>query len=248
MFDLVDIHYHGLPYIDDGARDEATMKSMLDMAYADGIKTICFTPHFKTYEFKSSDDVKEYLTRAEYSFTLAKEYASEKYPDMELYLGNEIMYHNEIISSLLDFDCKSLNGSNYILVEFQPTVTCYDLENAVLKILRKGFIPIIAHIERYSALIKKPSLVSDLRNAGALMQVNARGITSLRIGKIARFLRLLLKNRQVDIVATDSHDNSVFSPNLSKSMTYVIKHYGEKYAKRIFFENPMMALKNEKNY
>ncbi len=248
MFDLVDIHCHALSRVDDGARDELTMKAMLDTAYKDGIKIICFTPHFKTYEFRDNDDIADYHKQINESFDIAKQYASEKYPDMALYLGNEIMYHNEIISSLSSLDCKSLNEGSYILVEFQPSVTCYDIELAISKILRKGYRPIIAHIERYSALIKKPELVSELRSMGALMQINSRGITSFKFGKIARFIRGLLKKKQVDIVATDSHDNSFFSPNLSKSMSYVSKHFGEKYAEKIFSKNALMVLSNEKIY
>ena len=246
MFDLVDIHCHALCDVDDGARNETVMKAMIDIAYRDGIKTICFTPHFKTYEFRDNDDIDDYHKRIDKSFETAQQYALEKYPDMMLYLGNEIMYHNEIISSLSSLDCKSLNGSAYILVEFQPSVTCYDIESAILKILRRGYIPVIAHIERYSALIKKPELVVDLRNMGALMQINSRSITKFKIGKIARFIRGLLKRKQVDIVATDSHDDSFFVPNLSKSMMFVSKHYGESYAEKIFCKNALKVVSNKK--
>ena len=246
MFDLVDIHCHALSNVDDGASDEGVMKAMLDAAYNDGIRTVCFTPHFKTYEFRDIEDIKSYNSLINDNFEIAKAYVNEKYPDMMLFLGNEIMYHNEIFESLKLQECRSLNQSSYVLIEFQPSASAYDIENAVSRVLRKGYRPVIAHIERYSALVKNPNLVGELRDMGALMQVNSRGILKFKLGKIARFLKLILKKKQVDIIASDAHDNSVFSPILSKTMQFVAKHYGDKYAERIFNKNPLAVLNNEK--
>lgn len=246
MFDLVDIHCHTLSSIDDGAGDDGTMKAMLDVAYSDGIRAICFTPHFKTYEFRDNDDMEVYQGLINHSFELANAYTREKYPDMMLFLGNEIMYHDEIFNSLASKSCRSLNDSSYVLIEFQPSVSSFDIENAIIRILRKGYRPVIAHIERYNALIKKPELIFELRNMGALMQVNARGILKFKLGKVARFIKAVLKNKQVDIVASDAHDNMVFTQNLSKAMLFVAKHYGERYAEKIFSKNPISILNNEK--
>lgn len=246
LFDLVDIHCHTLFSVDDGATDENTMKSMLDTAYSDGIRAICFTPHFKTYEFDDDSEFEDYRKRIDDSFSVADLYVKEKYPDMTLYLGNEIMYHNEILDSLKAKNCTSLNGSSYALVEFQPSTSAFEIEAAILRILRTGYRPIIAHIERYNALIKKPSLVSELRNMGALMQVNARAILRFKFGKISKFIKQVLKNKQVDIVASDAHDNTVFTQQLSKSMLFVSKRYGESYAKKIFSTVPKAILNNEK--
>lgn len=245
MFDLIDLHCHALSNVDDGARDEETMKSMLDTAYSDGVKTICFTPHFKTYEFRNLDEIKDYQKAILDSFSLATSYAKEKYPDMKLFLGNEIMYHSEMVESLRDNLCRSLNGSSYILVEFHPSTSSFDIEKTISRLLRKGYRPILAHIERYSALLKKPELVSELRDMGALMQVNARGILKFKLGKVARFIKSTLKKKLVDIVASDAHDNSIFAPHLSRTMSFVAKHYGEKYAEKIFSKNPKAVLQNE---
>ena len=246
MFDLIDIHCHTLFNVDDGAINEDTMKSMLDTAYSDGIKAICFTPHFKIYEFDDDKDIEIYHSHINDSFNFAISYTKEKYPDMELFLGNEIMYHNEILDSIKNKHCMSLNNSSFVLVEFQPTISAFELENAVLRILRAGYKPIIAHIERYNALIKKNELVSELRNMGALTQVNARSILKFKFGKIARFIKRVLKEKQVDIVASDAHDNVVFTQQLSKAMLYVSKNYGEKFANKIFSSTQKSILNNKK--
>ena len=45
--EFTDIHAHLLFGVDDGAKDEATMRAMLDAAYQDGVRTLCATPHFQ---------------------------------------------------------------------------------------------------------------------------------------------------------------------------------------------------------
>ena len=81
---------------------------------------------------------------------------------------------------------------------------------------------------------------------GALTQVNARAILRLKLGKIAKFIKMVLKIKLVDVVASDAHDNSIFTQQLSKSMLFVSKHYGDAYARKIFSTVPMAILNNEK--
>ena len=41
----IDMHCHILPGVDDGAKDLAETKKMLEIAYAEGIRCIIATPH-----------------------------------------------------------------------------------------------------------------------------------------------------------------------------------------------------------
>lgn len=43
---FTDIHIHALYGVDDGAKTEAEMQAIVDASYADGIRTLCVTPHF----------------------------------------------------------------------------------------------------------------------------------------------------------------------------------------------------------
>lgn len=246
MLNLVDIHCHTLSRTDDGAENSTMMKEMIDTAFTDGIRKICFTPHFKTYEFKNENDIISYNELIKQIFEIALDYSSTHYPNLELYLGNEIMYHNDFFSSLLSNHCRTINGSSYVLVEFQPSVTAFDLKNSVSRILRKGYFPLIAHIERYEVLIKDFDLLIELKSLGALFQINAQSITKFKLGKVSRFLGKVFKQNLVDVIATDAHDNSRFSQVLSKSYFYISKHFGESYAKKVFCDNPTAILNNEK--
>ena len=56
---MTDLHSHLLPGIDDGAKTLADAVAMLKMQQADGVRTVCVTPHF--YPGRETPD--EFLAR-----------------------------------------------------------------------------------------------------------------------------------------------------------------------------------------
>ncbi len=246
MVDFVDLHCHILFRVDDGAENEGMMKKMLDIAYSNGTKYICFTPHFKTYEFEEEDDMYAQMDRLERRFNSALDYAGEKYQDLKLFLGNEIMYHANISDSLFSKKCHFLGESKYALIEFSPDSSSYEIENTVIQLLRNGVRPLIAHVERYSAFIKDLSFASSLKESGALLQVNARSVSKFKFGKIARFLKNAFRKNLIDVVASDAHNDTNFTPDLSVAYAAVSKSYGVDYADKIFHRIPLSILMNEK--
>ena len=248
MVDFVDLHCHLLFRVDDGAQDEDAMKKMIDIAYFDGIRHICFTPHFKIFEFEDEEQMHFHMGRLDRRFKVACDYVNEKYPDLKLYLGNEIMYHADISDSLFNNRCHFLGNSSYALIEFPPDCTGFEIENTIIKLLRKGIRPVIAHIERYSAFIKDPSLAKSLRESGAVLQVNARSVTRFKLGRIASFLKSCFKKKLVDIVATDAHNDSSLPPQLSNAYEVISKKYGQEYANDVFCRKPLSILLNEKKF
>ena len=246
MIETADIHCHILGGVDDGAKDLDEMKQMIDIAYADGTRHICFTPHFKIYHFRNEDSIKAYNQRIETSFEAARAYAAEKYPDLGLYLGNEVMYHSDVIDSSDSELCRRINNGSYFLVEFQPNSTLYDIRNGVSKILRKGYTPVIAHVERYMELLEKPNFAWELKQYGALLQVNASSVEKMRFGKTAKFLKFLFKKSYVDVIASDAHSHDVYKPGLSKAAKKISKLFGEDVAKRVCYTTPMAVINNEK--
>lgn len=243
---MTDLHCHALCSVDDGAKSIDEMKQMLDIAYNDGIRNICFTPHFKAHHFKNDEQIESYNEKIKVSFSIALEYASDKYPDMRLYLGNEIMHHHDIYESLANGKCSFIAGSSYALVEFLPDLPFFEIQASLSNLLRKGVRPVLAHIERYSELVGDISKVMELKEMGVLLQVNASSITKIRLGRCAKFIKALFKKSLVDIVATDAHNSDDYPPIMSKAITLIRKKYGEEPARRVCEVIPNMILENKK--
>lgn len=245
MYNFIDLHCHALFGVDDGANDFDTSKRMLQIAYNDGIKTICFTPHFKIHKFEDDNDIEEYNDRLVQNLERLKEYTKEALPDMTLLLGNEIMFHSDISSSISSKKCRTINQGTYALIEFRPNTSKFDIQNSISRLTRKGYKPIIAHIERYTAFANNFSFLREIKELGASLQINAGSITKFKIGKTARLIKKALKHQLVDIISTDAHDDKVIIPCLSKAHKKVEKLYGKDYAKKLFHDNAFSIINND---
>lgn len=106
------------------------------------------------------------------------------------------------------------------------------------KLLAYGYIPVVAHVERYACFMKKPKLCLELSNTGAYIQVNADSILGMGGRAEEKLCRKLLKNQWADIVASDAHGTEKRACHLGKCREYVAKKYGEDYAELLFRRNP----------
>ncbi|MCR5671568.1 MAG: protein-tyrosine-phosphatase [Butyrivibrio sp.] len=235
----IDIHCHIMPGVDDGSPDMETSLEMLKIAERDGIGYMILTPHYKPMHHNVSPQ-HNILYRQE-----LQKAAKEAGLKIKLFSGNEIYYGDDTIERLAAGEITSLAGSDYVLVEFHPTNTYKSIQNAVYQVMSTGYIPVIAHVERYSDIVSHPSYVEDLVNMGCYIQVNASSVLGDFGFGISHFTKKLLKNELVHFVATDAHDTKRRSPKLTECRKYVERKFGEDYADRLFMTNPAKLIRNE---
>lgn len=239
MQEFTDIHTHILPGVDDGAKDKDISMAMLRMAWKDGIRRIVLTPHnkpsrrnvsFKTIQ-KLSEQLLEEARQAGMEFTFCT--------------GNEIYYRSDMIGDLEEGRACTMADTSYVLVEFNPMDDFDYIRNGIYQVLAAGYRPIIAHVERYSCMLSKPSRVEELKNMGCYIQVNAGSIMGQYGFSVKQMTKKLLKQQLIHFVASDAHDTDKRAPRLSDCAKYVTKKFGESYSDRIFLENPDKMLKDE---
>lgn len=235
---IFDIHCHILPSVDDGARNEDSTKRMLKIAAKEGTSAIVATPHFACG--RSEEKQGEILEKYQMVSAWWKEYSSKK----ELYLGNELFYGEGIVEALQSGKALTMNGTRYVLVEFPTYVDFLSLKRGVQTLLYAGYIPIIAHIERYENLNKKDK-VQELVDMGAYIQVNASAILGKHGFMTKLFVMKLLKESLVHFVATDAHGSRERAPELRECAIYLKKKLGTAKARQILEKHPMQMLKGE---
>ena len=165
---FADIHIHAVCGVDDGAITREGMFRMVDAAYSDGTRLMCVTPHFHPGAFG------EHHKKTLEEFKCLKEYAAEKYPDLELYLGNEMRYSDRCQDWLYDGVCLSMGGTKYVLTEFSFGETSERITKALESMFNFGYIPIVAHAERYHNL--PLSQIRKLHSEGVLIQVDSMSL------------------------------------------------------------------------
>ena len=236
---MTDIHCHVLPGVDDGARNTDESINMLSLMYDEGIRNVILTPHYHRGHMETG--IERITDRFGKLCAAAKQ--TEKINEMNLYLGCEIYYYPSVIEWLDEGKVATMAGSNYVLLEFGFTMDKRIILEGVSSVINSGYIPVIAHIERYESLNKDLKSVDTLLEKGAYFQINSEALHERY--KIRSFAKKLLKERMVHFLATDAHDMSHRAPYLSDAARYIVKHYGEDYCRKLVIDNPAKVINNE---
>lgn len=239
MENLIDIHSHILPGVDDGADSLAMSMRMLKIAADDGISKIVLTPHNKPGH--RHIHFSEMASRVEE----LQEIVTEENIEIELYIGSELYYRSGLSEEIDNGISATLAGSRYVLLEFTPLEDFDYIRNGCYALLTGGYYPVLAHVERYQNVFSKKSGIGELIETGCYIQVNAGSIMGKNGAKAKRTVKELLKRRQVHFIATDAHDLKRRMPHLSDCADYVKKKYGKDYGEKIFCENPLCVIRDK---
>lgn len=238
MAKFIDIHTHILPAVDDGASSFEEAVTMLKQAYADGTKAVILTPHYRgRYRENTAAALKERL----WQFSEA---VKPILPEIELYIGSEIHYQAEAPQMVNDGEILSMCDSQYVLLELHSAATRSQALNAVSEFIRHGYVPILAHIDRFDVFLEDYDLLNELLEMGALFQLNVDAVMGKRGFKVKRFCHKVLKTEGVHFIASDTHDPKNRKPLLSDCFLYVQKRYGKHYAEKLFCENPLAVIED----
>lgn len=235
---FMDMHCHCLPGVDDGAKTMEESVQMLTQAYADGIRTVIATPH---YHHRRGHAPKEVIL---YKVQEVQEAIRETCPELKIYAGNELHYSSSLPERIADEEVCTMAGSRYVLVEFAPETEYAEMRNALRKIQTQGVWPIVAHVERYLCLVKKPALAMELADMEVYLQVNADGVLGNYGRKEKSLIKKLFAKDYISFVATDAHDTENRVQKLSGAAAYITKKFGEDVAQRCLFTNPQKVINN----
>lgn len=240
MFEIADIHNHSLYGIDDGAENFETMCAMLDMSYQSGVRHICFTPHYcRTGENSPADVIQS-------RFLEAEKYCNEKLSGMKLCMGSELSYHYDCIDDLAEKRCFTVADSRYVMLDFLQSCDVRSVIMGVERLLNAGYIPIVAHIERYLDFCKRIKDVHRMSDAGAVIQINSSSLFYGKMSSTRRLCMRLFSEGLVDVVASDAHSLGIRNPALDKAAELVISRFGYEYAEDVFSRIPKKILANER--
>ena len=239
---MVDVHAHVAPGLDDGADSIEESLLMLKNAYENGTRQMIVTPHFLNrsqcrFELEKSD-----VQSAFEKLLVAKEEANLK---IELFLGAEHFGVTDIGTYIENSQIIPLAGSRYVLVEFDFSDDMRRVRFVISALKNGGFVPVIAHPERYMFLQNEPSGAFTLLESGCIFQIN-KGSVLGRYGFRARELSLwLLESHLVQLVGSDCHSPYQRTPDMSGAHEMLTYRFGAQYVERIFNENGLRIIHDE---
>lgn len=229
-YKLWDIHSHLLPGIDDGSPDWKTTLQMMSSARKAGVGTIVATPHYLPWAKNASpSQIVRLCGEAEQRFQ--REYQKS----MTVLPGNELYYHIDLPKALNSGEALTLNGTRFVLVEFDPGVGWNALYTALQQLQAESYRPILAHLERYRCLYEKDR-VERLHRIDVKLQMNCRSLRGSFLDRHVRWCRSQLQSGMIDYIASDMH-NTATRPALEKdSITWIEKKYPDSF-KAVLYRN-----------
>ncbi|HEY8461984.1 MAG TPA: CpsB/CapC family capsule biosynthesis tyrosine phosphatase [Blastocatellia bacterium] len=235
---MVDIHCHVLPETDDGSVSLEESVAMCRAAADDGIKTIVATPHMFNGHYEAPD-----------SATINQKIAmvmSACDACVKVVPGGEVRYSHEIFQEIGDPGARiRLNGGSYMLLEFPFRSMPPNVEAPIFQILNAGVIPVIAHPERNMVIQKRPALLGNLIERGALAQLDAASLTGSFGREAQQLAKRIIEAGLAHFIATDAHHHDRRRPVLSRAAAVAADWGGEEYARAMVEANPE-ALVNDR--
>lgn len=235
------MHCHIVPYTDDGAQDLESSIAMGKAAQEAGYNAVIATSHYIIHDIEN--DYTEFRKNIE----KLNEVYKENGIDIKVYNGNEIFFTNDIVSLLKDKKVSSLGDTKYVLFEFPlfnqiVPMNAYDEIN---ELQNAGYIPILAHPERYMFVQKDVNALIPLIEAGVLLQSNIGSAYGKYGKKVQKTLKTMLKRGMVHFLATDSHNTHTYE-KMELAMKKIRKWNKSDERLEIILSNPERIINNEK--
>lgn len=195
---ITDIHSHILPGIDDGAQKLEDSIAMIEGLIELKLENLYFSPHINGVRFPNTNkSIKE-------KYDLLKRELKKR----DICIKTNVCAEYFIDSS---FRQSTISGNKFIclpfdhvLVETSLTQKSMILHSVIFELREKGFIPILAHPERY--LYFRKDDFKDLKRIGCKFQLNMLSLAGYYGKKIKENARSLIKENMIDFAGTDLHN------------------------------------------
>ena len=216
---MIDIHTHILYDTDDGVKTIEESISILDNFSKIGITDVYLTPHYIEYS-SYNNNVKTNMTK----FRKLKSEIKKNNININIHLGNEIYINEDILELLNNKEISPLGDSNYLLIELPMNGEFNGFMDIFLDLIENGYKVILAHPERYIYFQNHFDELVSIHNSGILFQVNIASILG-RYGKASKkTIKKILKNKLVDFIGTDTHQDKSDYSYIEKSINKFKKY------------------------
>ena len=220
MSRIIDFHSHILPGVDDGSASLEETITLLQMEASQGVSHVVATPHF----YPQHDSPERFLERRANAEQILREML-EKHPELPgVTMGAEVYFYHGISNSDAISEL-TIGKKRCILIEMPGapwTESMYrELEALYVK---RGFVPIIAHLDRYIGRFHTFGIPKRLEELPVMVQANAEFF--LHRSTSAMALRMLKRGR-IHLLGSDCHNLTSRKPNLGEATDLIRKRLGE---------------------
>lgn len=194
-----DMHAHLVPGIDDGSRSAENSVEMLGRMAEWGIQRVIPTPHVTEDTFENTPAV------IDPAWTTLRDVVSEAGLHVDLLPPSaEYRVDSFFVKQLDAGNVRPLSG-RYLLVENGYHQEPWDFENVIFDLRNRGYIPVLAHPERYLYYHTSPGAYRRLASLDMLLQCNILSLAGYYGKDVRRVAHRLVDEGQIAFLGSDMH-------------------------------------------
>ena len=194
----IDIHSHLLPGIDDGAKTFEDTLALTKALQSFGCTQFITTPHIIQYVW---DNTKEQITSNAATTVIELEKNNIKVP---FHAAAEYLMDDQFEKLFKSSELLTLKN-NYVLVEMSYINPPIQLYSILFDLQVAGYIPVLAHPERYLFYQNNFNEYLKLKRAGCLFQLNLLSIVGYYGTEVTKIAEQLLQKGMYNYVGSDVH-------------------------------------------
>jgi protein-tyrosine phosphatase len=236
---VTDFHNHLMPAVDDGAQTREESAAALAVMAAEGVGAIITTPHVNASITGNPELLSTRLAELDTGWAALQEVATGG--RVQLFRGAEVA----LDTPHPDLSCQSLRlaGTAFVLVEFAYMRIPPNSTGVFRNIRAAGWIPVLAHPERYVEMPTALETAMAWRQAGALLQLNGASLLGRYGPDAKRSAQRLLARGWIDYISSDFHSRS--GPWIARYREWLAEHGGGEQAALLMEINPGRLLQGE---
>jgi protein-tyrosine phosphatase len=232
---FVDLHFHGLPGVDNGPASWSAAVELCVQAVHNGIHHAVLTPHFRGKPYA------ERIQRLSARLMRLREALHERGAQLEVALAGECRFDSFLHQAIQSGDLPWLGrwqDDYVILIEFPGTRLPPKIGAALEWMRTRKIRPMLAHPERIRDVQAKPDLLAPLVETGLLLQVDADALAGGHGPFVQSAASELLRRGWVTVLASNAHDLVRQPPRIEPGRQLAAEIVGERESWQLVAHHP----------
>lgn len=191
----LDIHSHLLPGIDDGAKTLDDTRAIIEGMTKLGYGRFITTPHIMNSIWENTPE------RITGKLAETRQALS---PELNFRAAAEYMMDSNFVRLFKEGKLLTIH-KNYVLVEMSYINPPLQLFEMLFELQVAGYVPVLAHPERYAFFHQNFGEYAKLKHAGCLFQLNLLSTVGYYGPAVTATAEKLLKADLIDVAGSDIH-------------------------------------------
>jgi len=232
-FEIVDIHAHVLPGLDDGPAGLEDALRMCELYVRDGVTAVVATPHMGDHRFRVTPH------KVRQAVSSLNRVCYERGLGLDVLPGADVRLCPELLDMLDAGDVLTLADAGVYLLLEPPAGAIPPLGALVGELMSRGVTPVVSHPERHPEWWRRPQRLRELVERGCVLQVTGGSFLGAFGRRAREAAEQLVRSGLAHVVAGDTHaPTGRRRPEFGRVLRRLVAIVGREGTRRLVQDNP----------